>query len=574
MSHVRTPTVIVVDDDELSRAVVARKLKSLATVIEAADGVEALSKMSCVKIDLAIIDLEMPRVNGIDLIGCLRGLPALKHIPIIVLTANEGRGGLENALAAGATSFLLKPLNWNAFGSHIRHVLELAHRANHVAMHDPLTHLPNRGYFTERLISAIEETHRGQSTALHLIDLDLFKVVNDTLGHPVGDKLLQQVSSRLQKLSSSVSTVARLGGDEFAALQVGCQNEAEAASFGREVIEAVSQPYLIDGRNLVIGATVGTTLLTTATTSPSDAMQRADLALYRAKRNNRGTHCMFEPTMLEEFSKRINLESELRRALARQEFELHYQPIVDVATSDIVSVEALIRWRHPARGLLSPIEFLDLAEESGEIRGIGAWVVEEACRAAAMIPGSTTVSVNVSAAQFKDNGLVDIVKNALDQSALDPSRLELEITESRLLANASAARVLNELRSMGVRSVIDDFGTGFSSLSYLHSLPFDKIKIDKSFVEGVLVSGGSEKVIRCIIALAREFGIPIVSEGVESIAQRDALTEFGLRQMQGYLFSRPLPLNDLLIFMSRHLVAKSRIKAPQQTAKLPITLAV
>src|SRR5581483_5496665 len=347
----RRPSVLVVDDDAFARAVVSRRVAEFADVVEAEDGVEALARLQAAAFDLIVVDLEMPNFNGLDLIRCVRGHPNLRHIPIIVLTANETRSALESALTAGATSFLLKPLNWSLFGEHIGHLLELAYRAGHLALHDMLTGLPNRMLLKERLEQALARARHGETVATHILDLDRFKDVNDTLGHPVGDKLLRKVAERLRRLVRETDTIARLGGDEFAVVQAPLAAAGDAVALGVRIIDAVSQPYDIDGQQVVVGASVGIALSPGDAASPERLMRNADLALYQAKGAGRGTYRLFEPQMDAQMQARRTMESDLRRALAEGQFELHYQPVVNPQTNEINGFEALIRWCHPEKGI-------------------------------------------------------------------------------------------------------------------------------------------------------------------------------------------------------------------------------
>ncbi len=546
----RRPTVLVVDDDPFSRTVVARKLKALANVIEAEDGHDALCRMQGVRIDLAIVDLEMPRFNGLDLIKCMRGMPSLKHIPIIVLTANETRGGLEGALMGGATSFLLKPLNWSAFGEHIRHVLELAYRAGHLALHDHLTGLPNRVYVNERLENGLALASAGSLVATHMLDLDLFKNVNDTMGHPAGDRLLELVAARLRSLVRDTDTVARMGGDEFAVVQVGMTQPAEAAALAQRIIERVSEPYEIVGRQVVIGTTVGISIAAEPGHTPEQELRNADVALYRAKKAGRGTFCFFDAGMDLALHERHALSADLASAIEAKQFELFYQPVIGLASHRIKAFEALVRWRHPSKGLIQPAAFLALAEDLGLTLALGEWVLEEACMAAQQWPQDLKVAVNLAPAHFKKPGLVDAVRRALANSGLDPHRLEIEITETVLLQNTVATvAALYELRALGVRVVMDDFGTGYSSISYLQSFPFDKVKIDQSFVESVTGSANSLNIVRAVAALANGLGIESTAEGVETLEQLAAVRAEGCTEMQGFLSSQPVPAEQIPLLL-------------------------
>jgi len=423
----------------------------------------------------------------------------------------------------------------------------------HMAHHDALTGLPNRTLLDERLELAVAHAKRGEIVATHLLDLDYFKNVNDTLGHPVGDKLLTMVADRLRRLVQEGETVARMGGDEFAIVQVQVAQPSDATALAQRVIDGVSEPYEIDGHQVVVGASVGISVSVTDGPSPDLLLRNADLALYRAKSGGRGTLRFFEPEMDAQMQARRLMESDLRRALVGHEFEVHYQPIVNLQSNEISAFEALIRWQHSERGMVSPAEFIPLAEEIGLIVPLGEWVLRTACSAAARWPDHTKICVNLSPVQFKSRGLVEVVIGALATSGLRPGRLELEITETVLLADAEATlAVLHQLRGLGVRIAMDDFGTGYSSLSYLQTFPFDRIKIDRSFVKGVAEDIGSLNIVRAVAALAKGIGMATTAEGVETQEQLDAVKAEGCTEMQGFLFSRALPSRDIeRLFLSK-----------------------
>jgi diguanylate cyclase (GGDEF)-like protein/PAS domain S-box-containing protein len=424
----------------------------------------------------------------------------------------------------------------------------------HMARHDALTNLPNRTLFREQLEQALRLAKRGNKLAVLCLDLDHFKDINDSLGHPIGDALLMEVGRRLASCIREGDTVSRLGGDEFAIVQLcGSDDANPAVLLASRIVEEISAPYDVGGHQLVIGVSVGISLAPDDGRNPDELLKKADLALYRAKADGRGTYRFFEAGMDARAQARRLLELDMRAALPRGEFEMHYQPIRDVAAETIVACEALVRWRHPMRGLIPPGNFIPLAEETGLIIQIGEWVLRTACRDAAAWPNDIGVAVNLSPVQFKNPNLVLQVMNALAQSGLPAHRLELEITESVLLQNSEATlSTLYALRGNGVRISLDDFGTGYSSLSYLRSFPFDKIKIDRSFVEDVTSREDSLAIVRAVAGLGRSLGIATTAEGVETIAQLDVLRREGCTQAQGYLFSKPCPAAEVRkLFTSR-----------------------
>jgi diguanylate cyclase (GGDEF)-like protein len=382
--------------------------------------------------------------------------------------------------------------------------------------------------------------------AIHLLDLDHFKNVNDTLGHPAGDKLLKDAAQRLRALVRETDTIARMGGDEFAILQVGIAQPADATALAQRVIESVSEPYELEQRQVIIGTSVGIAIGPADGLTSDELMRNADLALYRAKGDGRGTYRFFESNMDAQMQERRAMEYDLRKALTAGEFELHYQPVVHLETNKISGFEALVRWRHPIKGMIAPGEFIGLAEEIGFIVPLGEWVIRQACATAATWPSHIRISVNLSPVQFKNAGLVHVVMSALATSRLDPERLELEITESALLEDSEATlAMLYRLREMGVRIAMDDFGTGYSSLAYLQSFPFDRIKIDRSFIRDIADGVGSLNIVRAVAALAKGLGMQTTAEGVETSEQLDSVKLEGCTEMQGFLFSRPRPAHEL-----------------------------
>ena len=419
-------------------------------------------------------------------------------------------------------------------------------RIAHMARHDTLTDLPNRLLLRERIEGAITLARRDAGFAMLCLDLDNFKQVNDTLGHAVGDELLQAVAHRLKACLREVDTVARLGGDEFAIIQAGVEGPEDAATLARRIRDVVSAPYALTHHSVTVGVSIGIALSPGDGLEPDRLMQCADVALYRAKGDGRGVFRFFEAEMDARLQARRALELDLRAAVEAEAFELHYQPIYDLAAERICGFEALLRWTHPTRGRVSPAEFVPLAEEIGLIVPLGEWVMARACREAAGWPDDLKVAVNVSAAQFTSPGLIATVSRALAESGLPARRLELEITESVLLVNGSATvAILHALRGLGARIAMDDFGTGYSSLSYLRSFPFDKMKIDQCFTRDLTVEQGSGFIVRAVISLASSLGMTTTAEGVETPEQLARLREEGCDEVQGYLFSPPVPASAL-----------------------------
>jgi diguanylate cyclase (GGDEF)-like protein len=419
-------------------------------------------------------------------------------------------------------------------------------KIEYMAHHDSLTDLPNRVLLNDRLEYVLGRVQHGEMVAVHHLDLDQFKAVNDTFGHPCGDKLLRIVAQRLRGLAGETDTIARMGGDEFVIVQATIADPAEATSLAQRVIDTLSKPYDIDGQQAVIGVSIGISVGPGDGSNPDKLLRNADLALYRAKSDGRGMFRFFEPVMDLQMQTRRIMEQDLRKALPAGEFVLHYQPVVNLASKEISGFEALIRWNHPSKGMISPADFIPLAEEIGFIVPMGEWVIRQACTTAAQWPDDLHVAVNISAIQFRSPGLMQVIVSALAASGLAATRLEIEITESVLLHNKEATlAVLHQLRALGIRIAMDDFGTGYSSLTYLQSFPFDKIKIDRSFVKNITENSSSLNIVRAVAALANGMGMTATAEGVETAEQLRSIASEGCTEMQGFLFSRPLPAAEI-----------------------------
>ncbi|KYK44685.1 diguanylate cyclase [Bradyrhizobium liaoningense] len=474
----------------------------------------------------------------------------------LVADAREGRTTTDVVSRFGRSIRVVnQPMQgggWVATFEDITEWLEAQAKISHMARHDALTSLPNRVLFHEELEQRLRRTKSGDQLAVLCLDLDHFKDINDSLGHPIGDALLKEVGRRLKATVGEHDTVARLGGDEFAVVQIGRSEETAARSLAGRLVEVISAPYEIDDHQIVIGVSIGISLSPQDGSNPDELLKNADLALYRAKADGRGTYRFFETGMDARAQARRLLEMDLRAALQRDEFQVYYQPIRDVASGRVVAFEALLRWNHPQRGLIAPINFIPLAEETGLIVQLGEFVLRSACTDAVTWPDDVDVAVNLSPVQFKSPNLIASVTDALAASGIDARRLELEITESVLLQNSEATlATLHELRAMGVRISLDDFGTGYSSLSYLRSFPFDKIKIDRSFVSELATREDSMAIIRAVTGLGRSLGIVTTAEGVENDVQLELLRREGCTQAQGYLFSEPRPASDVAMMLDR-----------------------
>jgi diguanylate cyclase (GGDEF)-like protein len=466
-----------------------------------------------------------------------------------VAVSNEAKDSIVELQDGRTIKIRHRPMpvgGWVATHEDITEQRQSEVKIEYMAHHDSLTGLANRVLLNDRLEHALSRAQHGELVAVHHLDLDQFKAVNDTFGHPCGDRLLRVVAERLRGLVRETDTIARMGGDEFVIVQTAIADPADATSLAQSVTRELSEPYDIDGQQAVIGVSIGISVGPGDGSSPDKLLRNADLALYRAKSDGRGTFRFFEQAMDLQMQARRIMEQDLRKALPAGEFELHYQPVVNLASKEISGFEALVRWNHPIRGMISPADFIPLAEEIGFIVPMGEWIIRQACATAAQWPDDLHVAVNISAIQFRSPGLMQVIVGALAASGLAPTRLEIEITESVLLHNRETTlAVLHQLRALGIRIAMDDFGTGYSSLTYLQSFPFDKIKIDRSFVKNITENASSLNIVRAVAALANGMGMTATAEGVETAEQLDRIASEGCTEMQGFLFSRPLPAAEI-----------------------------
>jgi len=419
-------------------------------------------------------------------------------------------------------------------------------RLRHLAMHDPVCGLPNRIYFGERLETAINEVRAGGPTAaVFYIDLDHFKDVNDTLGHHIGDALILNVTRRLSHVMRGNDLVARLGGDEFAIITA-CESDAQSLqAISMRIITAVCAPYSINGHNIMIGASIGIAVIDNRARDAADILRYADMALYRAKNEGRNRACIYDAAMDADLSNRKLLEGDLLRAIQNDSLVAVYQPIVNAGGETVIGVEALARWTHPTMGEIPPSQFIPIAEHSGLIIELGEWMLRRACLEGRGWPG-LTIAVNVSPLQFRRSDFVEVVERILKETEFDPSRLELELTETTLLGNLESAELsMLRLKSIGVRFALDDFGTGYSSLLYLRRFPFDKLKIDSSFVRSIEKAADAAAIVHAVVSLGRGLGMKVTAEGVENAEQHLFLRAAGIHSMQGYRFGRPGPASDI-----------------------------
>jgi diguanylate cyclase (GGDEF)-like protein len=612
------PSLLIVDDIAANRAILARRFGRRGFRVTEADcALQALELIRKHRFDLVLLDVMMPDLSGIEVLKRVRQQHSPMSLPVIMVTAKSEGSDIAEALAAGANDYVTKPVDFVAALARVSTQLErkrdkeqiqrtnetllqvnenLEHRVaertaelvraneelkreiaerersqaetHYLAHHDALTGLGNRVLLREQIEQALARARRHDETlAILFIDLDGFKGINDTLGHSVGDALLKCVADRLAESLRESDKVARLGGDEFAVIQMAEEQPKGASALASRLINIIKTPCLVDGHQLMVGASIGIAVASPDKHDPERLLKSADLAMYRAKADGRGTYRFFEPEMDARAQARRLMEVDLRSAPLETAFELYYQPIVDLRENRVICLEALLRWRHAQRGFIPPEEFIPLAEEIGVIGPLGEWVLRQACADAMRWPEDVKVAVNLSPVQFKHGGLIAAVANALSTSGLPASRLDLEITESVLLDKTDVnLATLNQLSDLGVRISMDDFGTGYSSLSYLRSFRFDKIKIDRSFVSDLAQNSDSLAIVRAIADLGSSFGMTIIAEGVETEEQLKHVELEGCTEVQGFLFSPPRPASEIPLIIAR--LAQGREgRHPMRTAQ-------
>jgi diguanylate cyclase (GGDEF)-like protein len=571
--------VLIAEDDPISRRVLQSTLIKWGYEVEvASDGREAWDMLGREDAPrLAVLDWMMPHMDGIQICQRLRTRNDGPYIYTLLLTAKSQRDDMIAGLDAGADDYVVKPFDPHELRVRLRagkRVLDLqaelisAREAVRVqSVRDPLTGLPNRLLFADRLSNQLAHAERtGRAVAVMFLDLDHFKVINDSLGHNVGDHLLKEVSQRLRGCLREVDTLARMGGDEFTVILGDIGDTNDPGLVATRLLEELAQPFMIDGRQLFVTGSIGISVYPDNGTTVESLVRNADAAMYRAKERGRNAHQWFTEDLNALAMERVNIEGALRRALEHDQFALHYQMRVDLNTGLAPGVEALIRWHHPEAGMLSPATFIPIAEETDLMRPITEWVLRTACKQNKAWQDSgflrMDVAVNISPKILHRVDLLQSVQSALDATGLEPRYLTLELTETAVMRDPEhAIGVLSELREMGVHLCIDDFGTGYSSLSLLKRLPIDGLKIDSSFIRHLTTNRDDESIATAIIAMAHTMNLKVTAEGVETLEQLELLRELGCDEIQGYFISRPVPSDELV-----HLLAEGRPPITNWTA--------
>lgn len=550
-SHIeRTPVILIADDDPSIRLVLRHVMEQCRYhVIEAGTGLEAIESTINQVPDLILMDAVMPEMDGFSATEEIKSLNECKSTPVLMATSLDDDLSIARAFEVGASDYVTKPFNWSVLKHRVSRMLfaaEAENKIRHLAYHDTLTGLPNRMLFIDRIDQAISRAQREQDQfALMFIDIDHFKVINDSMGHEAGDQLLNIVSKRLKNILRKTDTVARLGGDEFTVIVEDLEEPEWVVSVANNILMLLDQPAEINGKEVHIGGSIGIAMYPQDGENVGALLKNADTAMYKAKDMGRQTFQFYASEMSHKAMQRLDLENQLRHALKNEEFIVYYQPKINLSNNQCTGVEALVRWNHPERGIITPDEFIALAEETGLIIQLDEWVMRTACLQFKkwQSSGSTLVSlsVNISARHFQEGGLVERCQKILKGTLITADNLEIELTESALVDNyCNAKDVLNEIHEMGVGIALDDFGTGYASMSYLKEFPFDSVKIDRSFVQDIPDNPENTAIVGAIIQLTKALKLKLVAEGVETEQQKKYLSEHECSYGQGFLWSEPV----------------------------------
>jgi len=549
------PVLLIVDDQVTDLRVLSIAVRDLADVYVARSGQEALEIARQCRPDVVLLDIEMPGMNGFEVCRALKSDPELLDAAVIFVSSHTQTDDELRALECGGVDFIQKPLNIPVARAHIKAHIALRNEAKRLANHDALTGLPNRILLQDRTEQALQKARRNHSrVAMLLLDLDNFKVINDSMGHSVGDLVLQEVALRLSRSLRVVDTVSRQGGDEFILLLPEVIGFDAVGDFAERVLATIASPFSIQANRYDLSASIGISVFPEDSDDLESLYRHADSAMYQAKLSGRNRYCFFSLHIESSMRARHLLERHMRSALEDGVFEVFYQAKVDARQNQIIGMEALIRWRNQDGVLVSPADFIPLAEETGLIIPIGKYVLLQACNDARVLRElghDISISVNISVVQFREESFLDMVKGVLVESGLEAQSLELEITEGVLARDIDNAReTLFHLKALGVRISIDDFGTGYSSLAYLKRFPIDVLKIDQGFVRDMLTDKSDSAIIEAIIKLGQALGLELVAEGVETQEQANALLRQGCQIMQGFLYCRPIPFAQICSFLS------------------------
>ena len=580
--------ILVSDDDQNVRLLTRQCLEAEGMiVVEAADGLETLDVFVRERPDLVFLDVEMPGMTGLEVCERIRQLPQGESIPIMIVTGSDDRKSIDAGFQAGATQYKTKPVNWSLLGRDVQYMLRASNafnalkrqedRLRYLAYYDPLTSLPNRRSFNEQLTRILKRSQRRHSNAaLLFIDLDHFKRINDSIGHGRGDRLLVEIAKRLtselreddainyfsdqsaeedDEHRTGSTEIARLGGDEFTVVLSDVEDTRHVERVAQRILNTLSEPIALQSHNPVVTPSIGIAIFPHDGRDPDTLVRNADTAMYVAKAEGRACYRFYDEDMNSRAVEQLKMEEELRNALRNQELELRYQPQIDTSSGEVVSMEALVRWKHPERGMVSPLEFIPVAERTGQIIELGEWVMGEVSRHCRYWDSlgikPFRICVNISPLQFNQPDLTQWISNFLKRSNLAPERLELELTESAIMTDAKTnIAKLRALKALGLQLAVDDFGTGYSSLSYLKRFPIDTLKIDQSFVADLNSPDGAA-IVDAIIALAKTLNLRVIAEGIEDEYQLSYLVARECDLLQGFYFARPIYPEDVPDMLKR-----------------------
>jgi len=547
----KTPVVLVVDDDPSLRLVLRHTMEQDGYyVIEASNGLEAIQTTVRQQPDLILMDAVMPEMDGFRAIAELKAMRDYESLPILIITSLDDDKSVAQAFSAGACDYINKPINWSVLKHRVRRLLYMAEaerKIRQLAYHDTLTGLPNRLLFMDRMDQAISRSIRAEEKfTLLFIDVDHFKVINDSMGHEAGDKLLKLITERLQKTLRRSDTIARLGGDEFTVILENMSVLDDIVFVARNLLEELSQPVMLNDRELCVAASIGIAIFPDDGENFGNLLKNADTAMYRAKEKGRNTFEFYTAEMSAVAMYRLELENSLRNAIDKKEFVVYYQPKFDLKNRQCWGMEALVRWNHPYDGIISPDDFIPLAEETGMIVMLGKWVIETACAQLSEWKEKgyqiRNLAINISARQFREQNLPSLFEKILNNTNLEAADIEVELTENTLVENNDKAKeILGKLHNMGLRIALDDFGTGYASMAYLKDFPIDTVKIDRSFISDIPSNKEDMAIVKAIASLTDALDLCLIAEGVEQDQQIEFLKDIGCEQAQGYYWGRPVP---------------------------------